>query len=342
MAIDTVTTNADSGAGSLRDVLAAATAGDTIVFSPTVFTNATTDDIKLASTLVITKNVTIEGHIGGGNGSPNIELDGQNAVTVLSVAAGVTASLDGLLIENGNGVGAAGSAGTISVQHPATLATAGGEGVGGIMNSGNLTITNSQLINNTATGGVGGAGSNATLSGGYQGAGTNGAGGAAGGSAVGAIFDAPGASLTIGTGNVTFAGNSATGGMGGAGGTSFYHGSSFTTNGGTGGASNTAGGNSLRNRYSTTNGNSYYHLEGKGGAAGSSGVAGTNMGGSYRGGGGGGGGGIPSTANIAGVAATYAPIACFTPGLTWSAPRTWRRRCKPARSSSTAALPRPT
>jgi len=53
--------------------------------------------------LVIATNVTVEGHVGGGAGSPGITLDGGNAVTVLDIAAGVTAALDGLAIVNGFG-----------------------------------------------------------------------------------------------------------------------------------------------------------------------------------------------------------------------------------------------
>ena len=196
MATDIVTTNADSGAGSLRAVLAAAAAGDTIVFDPTVFTNATTDDIKLASSLTITKNVNIEGHVGGGSGTANIEIDGQNAVTDLVINAGVSVYLDGLLIENGKGTGAIGQA-----------------AAGGIFDSGTLTLNNSVVMGNAATGGNGANGSYTVY--GYNGDGTP---GQAGGAAAGGIYVARGATLNLVTTSNAFSLNEATGGHGGAGG----------------------------------------------------------------------------------------------------------------------------
>ena len=97
----TVTTDADSGAGSLREALVDAQNGDTINFDPGV------TEIDLASTLTIATNVTIEGHQGGGVGPAGVTINGQNAVTDLTVNTGVTATLDGLVIENGHGSGAA-------------------------------------------------------------------------------------------------------------------------------------------------------------------------------------------------------------------------------------------
>lgn len=89
----TVTNTSDSGAGSLRDALSAAAPGDTINFS--VASPAT---ITLASTLQINSNVTISGP-----GAASLAISGGNAVTVFSVAQGVTASISGVTIENGNG-----------------------------------------------------------------------------------------------------------------------------------------------------------------------------------------------------------------------------------------------
>ena len=192
LATDIVTTNADSGAGSLRAVLAAAVAGDTVVFDPTIFTNATTDDIKLASSLTITKNVNIEGNVGGGH----IELDGQNAVTDLVINAGVSVYLDGLLIENGKGTGAIGQA-----------------AAGGIFDSGTLTLNNSVVMGNAATGGNGANGSYTVY--GYNGDGTP---GQAGGAAAGGIYVASGATLNLVTTSNAFSLDTATGGRGGAGG----------------------------------------------------------------------------------------------------------------------------
>lgn len=57
----TVTSAADSGAGTLRQAIADATAGDTILFDPEVFPAERTTTIELASELVIDKDLTIDG-----------------------------------------------------------------------------------------------------------------------------------------------------------------------------------------------------------------------------------------------------------------------------------------
>ncbi len=54
----TVTTTADSGAGSLRDTIAAASAGDTIQFAPAL--NGQTITLTTAK-IVIDKNLVIDG-----------------------------------------------------------------------------------------------------------------------------------------------------------------------------------------------------------------------------------------------------------------------------------------
>ncbi len=250
MATDTVTTNADSGTGSLRAVLAAAAAGATIVFDPTVFTNATTDDIKLASSLTITQNVTIEGHVGGGTGPADIAIDGQNAVTDLVINSGVSADLDGLLIENGNGAGVNGTAqynsttpGTGNTRTSATAAA------GGIFDSGTLTLGNSVVTGNTATGGNGAhglAGRNSNdlnvISYGVPGGG--------GAAAAGGIYVASGATLDLVTGSDAFSANKATGGNGGHGGRASAEGyiggaggvGGYSTSSGIGDRAATAGG----------------------------------------------------------------------------------------------------
>src|SRR5256714_1855208 len=83
-----VTNCHDSGPGSLRDALASAPSGSTITFSLSC-------DIKLKSTLTISKTLTLngEGH--------QVTLDGQHAVQVLSVNGGVTLNLKALTIAKG-------------------------------------------------------------------------------------------------------------------------------------------------------------------------------------------------------------------------------------------------
>jgi hypothetical protein len=126
----TVTTNADSGPGSLRAVIASASAGDTIVFS-SILTGQT---IALTTgELDITKNLTISGL-----GAEKLTIDGGSSGRVFAISSGIAASLSGLTIADG-------------------LADQGG----GIDNAGSLTLSQCTLSNNVAMGdsaasGVGG------------------------------------------------------------------------------------------------------------------------------------------------------------------------------------------
>lgn len=81
-----ITTNADSGAGSLRDVVNAARPGDVIRPDETVFERGATVEIFLASPLVVSKNLAIEG------GPFRVRLDGGGAVGCVVVATGVNVS----------------------------------------------------------------------------------------------------------------------------------------------------------------------------------------------------------------------------------------------------------
>src|SRR5574342_913452 len=90
----TVTNNSDSGAGSLRDAIAIANPGDTIVFSLTLPTT-----ITLSSQLVITKNLTISGP-----GANSLTISGNNSTRVIS-ATGATLNLSEFTVANGNASG---------------------------------------------------------------------------------------------------------------------------------------------------------------------------------------------------------------------------------------------
>jgi hypothetical protein len=145
-----VTDCADSGTNTLRGLIASASAGDTIVYDQDCTTTLTT------GTLTISKNLTIDssGH--------QVILDGNNAVTVLVINAGVTASVSGLKIQHGNGAARSGDGGGISNQGTLTLTgvtlqenTTPGYG-GGIRSDGLLTVENSTFTNNNAPGGGGG------------------------------------------------------------------------------------------------------------------------------------------------------------------------------------------
>ncbi|MGF1512469.1 MAG: hypothetical protein ACFB5Z_02060 [Elainellaceae cyanobacterium] len=76
MASITVTTAANSGAGSLREAIASASSGDTIVFSSQL-ANKT---IRLDEQLVVSKSLTFDGAA-----APNLTLSGQNKTRIMHV-----------------------------------------------------------------------------------------------------------------------------------------------------------------------------------------------------------------------------------------------------------------
>ncbi|MGV3680222.1 MAG: DUF4347 domain-containing protein, partial [Acidovorax sp.] len=213
LATVTVTTGADSGAGSLRQAIASATAGDTITFSAV-------STVTLASgELVINKNLIIDGDLDN-NGTADVTIDANYTSRVLSITTGSTVTLDGLVITHGSLSGVGGNGGTLS--------TDGGNALGaGISNAGTLTINNTSVTANGAGGGGGGAGvTNVYVGGGGGGGGPliNGASQGVGGR---------GGDAGPGTGN--YAGSAGVSGAGGMGG-----GHDGVTMGGKGGA--TAGG----------------------------------------------------------------------------------------------------
>jgi hypothetical protein len=139
----TVTNTYDSGPGSLRDAIAAASTGDTINFSL-----AYPATITLGSTLVVGKSLTI-----GGPGASSLAISGNNSVEVFFVSGGIAVNLSGVTIQNGYGIGSPGGV----FNYNATLnlsncVVSGNSGFpGGIYNIlGTLTVTSCTVSGNSA------------------------------------------------------------------------------------------------------------------------------------------------------------------------------------------------
>jgi hypothetical protein len=142
--------NDDGGVGTLRTLIAASAAGDTIKFSITGTITLTSGELAIGRDLTII-----------GPGSPGIKVSGNNVGRVFNVSAG-TISISNLTIISGKVVGVAG-----------TMNTAAANGLGGaILNGGNLILAGCILTGNSAVGGAG------PPAGGHFGNGGNGYGGA--------------------------------------------------------------------------------------------------------------------------------------------------------------------
>jgi hypothetical protein len=146
----TVTNLADSGAGSLRDRLAAAAPGDTVAFAPGL-----SGTVFLGSALDVTTSLTVQGP-----GADALTLYGQQATQVFHVTAGTTAGISGLTVAGGfdwqgGGIHNDGSLTldrvTVRDNQAGGAAFLTGSG-GGIYNApgASLTITRSTISDNTA------------------------------------------------------------------------------------------------------------------------------------------------------------------------------------------------
>ncbi|HEU5130669.1 MAG TPA: Ig-like domain-containing protein, partial [Pyrinomonadaceae bacterium] len=116
-----VTTTADSGAGSLRQVIANACEGTPITFDPGVFSTPQTI-LLTTGQIVINKNLTINA------GSNKVTVSGGTS-RAFSISAGKTVGIVGLTISGSN---------------------SGSNDGGAILNDGALTIINSTLSGNTS------------------------------------------------------------------------------------------------------------------------------------------------------------------------------------------------
>ncbi|WP_305806847.1 DUF4347 domain-containing protein, partial [Stenotrophomonas sp. YIM B06876] len=154
----TVTSNADSGVGTLRQALSDAVVGDTVTFS-------TSMTVQLSSELLVNKNIVLDGDLND-DGVADVTLNGQYKTRVVEVMSGSTVTLDGLVITQGLVAGNGAAAGT-----DGTAAMGGG-----IFNAGNLTLKNVIVTSNAASGGGGGGGVTAPYVGGAVGGGGGGGG----------------------------------------------------------------------------------------------------------------------------------------------------------------------
>src|SRR5262249_34311287 len=149
-----VTNLLDSGDGSLRDTIAAAASGDTIVFDPSLKGTIT----LTSGELDIPTNLTIQGP-----GAATITVSGNNAQRVFHSEKNTNVTISGLTIANGNvadfgaGIESDGSLTLLNSTLNNNTATKGGGGIYFVVNktgSATLTVTNSTFTNNSGANGA--------------------------------------------------------------------------------------------------------------------------------------------------------------------------------------------
>mgnify|MGYP001942606215 CR=1 FL=1 len=145
-----VTSNADAGAGSLRQAIIDVGSGENITFGPSL----DGDTITLSGQLVVNKNLTIDAST-----LPHgviIDADGPTTSSrALRISNSATAGLNRLTLTNGDVTGSSGSGGAVEVQLGATLtmtdSTISGNRAhygGGLANSGTLILNNCTVSGN--------------------------------------------------------------------------------------------------------------------------------------------------------------------------------------------------
>ncbi len=176
-----VTNTTDSGPGSLRQAIITANADN----AGDIINITATGTITLLSTLpAITANITITGP-----GANLLTVSGGNSTTVgtiFTITTGVTASISGLTISNGN--------------------SSSSDQGGGILNDGTLTVSNCTILGNSGTSSVNNEGGGITNFGTLTVSSTSLSGNSAANG--GGIFNGDGNTLTVT--NSTFSGNSVT------------------------------------------------------------------------------------------------------------------------------------
>ncbi|MBA8886906.1 uncharacterized protein YejL (UPF0352 family) [Dokdonella fugitiva] len=138
----TVTTTADSGAGSLRNVVAA---GGTVTFGVTGTITLTTGPITIPTGTTIT-----------GPAANQVTVSGNNSSRIFAVLAGSTVNVSGLTLTAANaGAGGRGGAinnlGSLALDGMVFNANNAGDAGGAIYNAGSLTVRTSTLSGNAVT-----------------------------------------------------------------------------------------------------------------------------------------------------------------------------------------------
>ncbi|HEY1727512.1 MAG TPA: choice-of-anchor Q domain-containing protein [Candidatus Baltobacteraceae bacterium] len=141
-----VTTNADSGAGSLRAAITSAASGVTTA----VLFQGVTGTITLASPIAIAQNVAIIGP-----GASSLSISGGGATSLFTVSSGMNAVFYGLTLTQGVSTtqgGAIVSDGTLSIFSSTFSNNSAIVGGGAILaESGSLVVTGSTFTNNSVT-----------------------------------------------------------------------------------------------------------------------------------------------------------------------------------------------
>jgi uncharacterized repeat protein (TIGR01451 family) len=140
----------DSGAGSLRAAVADVCAGGTVDFA----TGLSGQTIGLTSQLVVDKGLTIAGNVP-------ISVSGQGNTRVLRITDGVTVTITGLTVRDGNaasgnggGIWSAGSLRLVAVSimhNSASGASPNGRGGGVYVDSGSATLSGTKVFSNSAS-----------------------------------------------------------------------------------------------------------------------------------------------------------------------------------------------
>jgi hypothetical protein len=269
-----VTSLADSGPGSLRDLVMGSIPGDTIVFG----VNGT---ILLNSSITISHTLSVLGP-----GPDQLVVDGQH-MGRLFVTSGNPVFLGGMTLTNGFVAGANG----LDATGPGLNGGPGGDAFGGAIlnysNSDGLFISNCWVTGNSVQAGRGGAGGSNPIGAAF----TPGDGGPGGLGEGGALY-ATGAVYVI---NCTFSGNRAAGGPGGNGGTNFNP--AVPIAGGHGGLAGDGQGGAVNQLYTADRlfQNATFSANHVGGGAGGRGGDSVNITGGAGGDGGGAGGGAIAT-----------------------------------------------